>query len=118
MYVHCVTIVAALVNIDLFFRPWRPVVKACSLGARWQVLTSSGIAAGIDAGLAFLSTTYVAPEDREANPRIQKADAKGDATAIIGFNKEKVLDMPILLHLAWNTDGTRILLTISLSICL
>ncbi|MCJ1319800.1 hypothetical protein MMC15_005136 [Xylographa vitiligo] len=101
---------AAIVNIDLFFRPWRPVVKACSLGARWQVLTSSGIAAGIDAGLAFLSTTSIAPEDRGANPRIQKADAKGDATAIIGFNKEKVLGhahfVAFGLEYRWHSDPT------------
>ncbi len=84
--------------------------------ARWvqdgKFLTSSGVTAGIDAGFAFLSDTYVSPEDHKANPTPQKASAKGDATAIPGFNKEKALGY------AWNTDGTRILPTIHLSICL
>ncbi|MCJ1382082.1 hypothetical protein MMC17_005194 [Xylographa soralifera] len=80
--------------------------------ARWvqsgKFLTSSGIAAGIDAGFAFLSNTYVVPEDREANPTIQKADAKGDATAIPGFNKEEALGhahfVAFSLEYRWHSD--------------
>lgn len=34
------------------------------------------------------------------------------------LTKKRHWDMPILLRLAWNTDGTRILPTIHLSICL
>ncbi|PYH43119.1 DJ-1/PfpI family protein [Aspergillus saccharolyticus JOP 1030-1] len=63
--------------------------------ARWvqdgKFLTSSGVTAGIDAGFAFLANTYVAPEDRKANPAPQKASAAGDETPIPGFNKEKAL---------------------------
>ncbi|MCJ1402929.1 hypothetical protein MMC11_006150 [Xylographa trunciseda] len=70
-------------------------------GVQWQkrahwvqdgkFLTSSGVTAGIDAAFAFLSNTCVAPEDREVNSALRKASAKGDATAVLGFNKEKTL---------------------------
>ena len=63
--------------------------------ARWiqdgKFLTSSGVTAGIDAGFAFLSNTYVSPEDRKANPLSQETSTTGDATVIPGFNKEKAL---------------------------
>ena len=54
-------------------------------------MTSSGVTAGIDAAFAFISNTWVSPEDRKANPTPQQASAEGDATAIPGFNKEKAL---------------------------
>ena len=81
--------------------------------ARWvqdgKFLTSSGVTAGIDAGFAFLSNTYVSPEDREANPApLSKSRAKGDATAIPGFNKEKALEhahsVAYNLEYRWHSD--------------
>lgn len=80
--------------------------------ARWvqdgKFLTSSGITAGIDAGFAFLSNTYVSSEDRKANPAPQKASAEGDATAIPGFNKEKALgyahSLAYVLEYGWHED--------------
>ncbi|CAF9930334.1 MAG: hypothetical protein ALECFALPRED_004581 [Alectoria fallacina] len=80
--------------------------------ARWvqdgKFLTSSGVTAGLDAGLAFLSNTYVSPEDRKANPTPQKASANGDATAIPGFNKEKALrhahSVAYSLEYRWHSD--------------
>ncbi|KAL8719385.1 MAG: hypothetical protein Q9225_003615 [Loekoesia sp. 1 TL-2023] len=82
--------------------------------ARWvqdgKFLTSSGITAGIDAGFAFLANTYVAPEDRKANPTPQKASAKGDATDIPGFNKEKALGhaqfVAFSIEYRWHSDPT------------
>lgn len=82
--------------------------------ARWvqdgKFLTSSGVTAGIDAGFAFLSNTYVSPEDREANSAPQNASAKGDATAIPGFDKEKALEYAQLiafgLEYRWHSDPT------------
>jgi hypothetical protein len=53
-----------------------------------KFLTSSGVTAGIDAGFAFMASTYVAPEDR---PGAQKASPQGDETPIPGFSKEKAL---------------------------
>lgn len=81
--------------------------------ARWvqdgKFLTSSGITAGIDAGFAFLSNTYVSPEDRQYNPTSQKASVKGDATAIPGFNKEKALGhahfIAFGLEYRWHSDA-------------
>lgn len=73
-----------------------------------KFLTSSGVTAGIDAGLAFLANTYVAPEDRKANLTPQKASPKGDATAIPGFDKEKALkharDIAWGLEYRWHSD--------------
>ena len=56
-----------------------------------KFLTSSGVTAGIDAGFAFLSNTYVFPEDRKLSYSLQKASARGDATAIPGYDREKAL---------------------------
>lgn len=80
--------------------------------ARWvqdgKFLTSSGVTAGIDAGFAFLSNTYVSPEDRQANPTPPKASAKRAATAIPGFNKEKALEhansIAFGLEYRWHSD--------------
>ena len=80
--------------------------------ARWvedgKFLTSSGITAGIDAGFAFLSNTYVSLEDRRASPTTQKASAKGDATAIVGFDKGKALEhahfIAFELEYRWHPD--------------
>ena len=73
-----------------------------------KFLTSSGITAGIDAGFAFLSNTYVSLENRRASPTTQKASAMGDATAIIGFDKEKALEhahfIAFELEYRWHTD--------------
>jgi hypothetical protein len=75
-----------------------------------KFLTSSGVTAGIDAGFAFLANTYVAPEDRKAKPtpQQQKASAKGDATAIPGFDKEKALGharfVAFGLEYRWHSD--------------
>ena len=82
--------------------------------ARWvqdgKFLTSSGVTAGIDASFAFLSNTYVSPEDRQANPTPQKASAKGDATAIPGFNREKAVGhahvVAFGLEYRWHSDPT------------
>lgn len=71
--------------------------------ARWvqdgRFLTASGITAGIDAGFAFLATTYVSPEDRKPNnnpaPSSQKATQTkmGDEASVIpGFDKKKALE--------------------------
>ncbi|KAI9934563.1 hypothetical protein ASPWEDRAFT_186212 [Aspergillus wentii DTO 134E9] len=61
--------------------------------ARWvwdgKFLTSSGVTAGIDAGLDFIANTYVAPEERSADT--QEARGNGDAAVIPGFEKEKAL---------------------------
>ena len=69
-----------------------------------KFLTSSGITAGIDAGLAFISNTYVAPEDRKAEL------AEGFATAIPGFDRQKALDhanhVARRLEYRWNSDPT------------
>ncbi|GAQ05107.1 isonitrile hydratase [Aspergillus lentulus] len=63
--------------------------------ARWvqdgKYLTSSGVTAGIDAGFAFMASTYVAPEDRQAYPEAQRASPQGEETPIPGFSKEKAL---------------------------
>ncbi|MCJ1475046.1 hypothetical protein MMC13_003706 [Lambiella insularis] len=80
--------------------------------ARWvqdgKFLTSSGVTGGIDAGFAFLSKTYVSPEDRKANLTPQQASAKGDATAIPGFDKEKALEhahsIAFGLEYRWHSD--------------
>ena len=80
--------------------------------ARWvedgKFLTSSGVTAGIDAGFAFLSNTYVSLEDRRASFTTQEASAKGDATDIIGFDKEKALDharfIAFGLEYRWHSD--------------
>ncbi|MCJ1438109.1 hypothetical protein MMC27_007496 [Xylographa pallens] len=80
--------------------------------ARWvqdgKFLTASGVTAGIDAGLAFLSNTFVSPEDRKANPTIQRADANGNATAVPGFNKERALGharfVAISIEYQWHPD--------------
>lgn len=73
-----------------------------------KFLTSSGVTAGIDAGFAFLSNTYVSPEDRKANLTPQQASAKGDATAIPGFDKEKALghahSIAFGLEYRWHSD--------------
>ena len=73
-----------------------------------KFLTSSGVTAGIDAGLAFISNTYVSLEDRRASPAVQKAGAKDDATAIIGFDKEKALEhahfIASELEYRWHSD--------------
>ena len=82
--------------------------------ARWvedgKFLTSSGVTAGIDAGFAFLSNTYVSLEDRRASPATQKASANGDATAIIGFDKEKALEhahfVAFMIEYRWHSDPT------------
>ena len=82
--------------------------------ARWvqdgKFLTSSGVTAGIDAGFAFLSNTFVAPEDRKVNPAPQKGSADGDATAIPGFDKEKALkyahSVAYKLEYRWHSDPT------------
>lgn len=82
--------------------------------ARWvqdgKFLTSSGVTAGIDAGFAFLSNTYVSPEDRKANPAPQEASEKEDATAIPGFDKEKALGhahfVAFGLEYRWQSDPT------------
>ncbi|EDP53415.1 hypothetical protein KXW98_005747 [Aspergillus fumigatus] len=53
--------------------------------ARWvqdgKFLTSSGVTAGIDAGLVFMASTYEA----------QKASAQGEEASIPGFSREKAL---------------------------
>lgn len=80
--------------------------------ARWvqdgKFLTSSGATAGIDAGFVFLSNTYISPEDRKANPTPQNASAKGDGTAIPGFDKEKALGhahfVAFRLEHRWHSD--------------
>jgi len=54
-----------------------------------KFLTESGLTAGIDAGFAFITDTYVAPEDRQAHPETQKIRAHGDATPIAGYSQEK-----------------------------
>lgn len=73
-----------------------------------KFLTSSGVTAGIDAAFAFLSTTYVPPEDRMANPALQEASEKGDATAVPGFDKEKALgharSVAFGLEYRWHSD--------------
>ena len=73
-----------------------------------KFLTSSGITAGIDAGFAFLSNTYVSPKDREANPAPKKVSGKGDATAIPGFDKEKALEyahkVAYNIEYRWHSD--------------
>ncbi|MCJ1387247.1 hypothetical protein MMC18_000087 [Xylographa bjoerkii] len=82
--------------------------------ARWvqdgKFLTSSGVAAGLDAGFAFLSNTYVAPEDRKANPSPQEVSTKGDATAIPGFDREQALGhahfIAFGLEYRWHSDPT------------
>ena len=89
-------------------------------GVRWQkrarwvedgkFLTSSGVTAGLDAGFAFLANTYVCPADREASATPQEVSAKGDATAIPGYNKDKALEhaRSVAFHLEyrWHTDPT------------
>lgn len=64
----------------------------------------------MDAGFAFLSNTFVSPEDRKANPTTQKASAEGDAIAIPGFNKEKALEhahfIAFGLEYRWHSDPT------------
>lgn len=80
--------------------------------ARWvqdgKFLTASGITAGIDAGLAFLSSTYVAPEDRHAVLTGQEASFSGDEMVIPGFNKEKALKqahaVALGLEYRWHPD--------------
>lgn len=57
-----------------------------------EILTLSGITAGINAGLAFLAITYVAPGDYKANPSLQEVSAHGDAVVIPGFDKGKALE--------------------------
>ena len=73
-----------------------------------KFLTASGVTAGIDTAFAFLSSTYVSPEDREANPAPQEASAKGDATAIPGYDKEKASGYARLiasgLEYRWHSD--------------
>ena len=73
-----------------------------------KYLTSSGVTAGIDAGFAFLSNTYVSPEDRKANPTPQISSAEGDATVIPGFSKEKALEkahhVAYGLEYRWQSD--------------
>ena len=104
-----VTTVAPSVDISFFLLD--PGVQ-WQKRARWvedgKFLTSSGITAGIDAGFAFLSNTYVSLEDRKASPTSQKASAKGDATAIIGFDKEKALEhahfIAFELEYRWQSD--------------
>lgn len=75
-----------------------------------KFLTSSGVTAGIDAGFVFMANTYVAPEDRKANPSPQIANAKGDATVIPGFSKEKALAHAHFtafgLEYRWHSDPT------------
>jgi len=101
-----------LAYIDLFFFSLDPGVQ-WQKRARWvqdgKFLTSSGVTAGIDAGFAFLANTYVAPEDRKAAPTpLKKASAKGDATAIPGFDKEKALGharfVAFGLEYRWHSD--------------
>ena len=82
--------------------------------ARWvqdgKFLTSSGVTAGIDAGFAFLSNTYVSPEDRKNLGSRQKLDDKGDATDIPGFNRNKALEhahsVAFGLEYRWHSDPT------------
>ena len=67
--------------------------------------------AGIDAGFAFLSNTYVSAEDRKANQTRQKASVEGDATAIPGFNKEKAMGhaqfIAFGLEYQWHSDPAK-----------
>ncbi|GFF49071.1 isonitrile hydratase [Aspergillus udagawae] len=78
--------------------------------ARWvqdgKFLTSSGVTAGIDAGFAFLASTYVAPEDRQVEA--QKSSPCGDASPIPGFSKEKALRhahfVAFGLEYRWHSD--------------
>ncbi|KAI4169803.1 MAG: hypothetical protein LQ343_005452 [Gyalolechia ehrenbergii] len=93
--------------------------------ARWvhdgKYLTSSGVTAGIDAGFAFLSTTYVAPANRSPSPLSlqetgaeqesfsrNKARERGDATSIPGYDKEKALEhahhVAYTLEYRWHED--------------
>ncbi|KAJ5667061.1 hypothetical protein N7507_002925 [Penicillium longicatenatum] len=62
--------------------------------ARWvqegKFLMSSGITAGLDAALAFMAITYVAPENREAQG--QEIDVTGEKTVIPGFDHGKALE--------------------------
>lgn len=76
-----------------------------------KFLTSSGVTAGLDAGLAFLANTYVAPADREADAAApQEVSDKGDRTAVPGFSKEKALeharDVAFILEYRWQSDPT------------
>lgn len=82
--------------------------------ARWvqdgKFLTSSGVTAGIDAGFAFLSNTYVSPEDRKTLGPRQKLGENGDATDIPGFNRDKALEyahsVAFGLEYRWHSDPT------------
>ncbi|GIK05274.1 hypothetical protein Aspvir_009378 [Aspergillus viridinutans] len=87
-------------------------------GVRWQkrarwvqegkFLTSSGVTAGIDAGFAFLASTYVAPEDRRVYRQAQKASPRGEAAPIPGFREEKALRhahfVAFRLEYRWHSD--------------
>ncbi|KAL8755803.1 MAG: hypothetical protein Q9184_004688 [Pyrenodesmia sp. 2 TL-2023] len=91
--------------------PHHPGVK-WQKRARWvedgKFLTSSGVTAGIDAGLAFIGYTYVAPEDREANPTPQTVSIEGFATEIPGFDEEKAMkyawSVALNLEYRWHPD--------------
>ncbi|XBQ93240.1 hypothetical protein V6000_008712 [Aspergillus fumigatus] len=106
----CFQISRAHANI-FFFNRLDPGVQ-WQKRARWvqdgKFLTSSGVTAGIDAGFAFLASTYVAPEDRQAHPEAQKASLQGDETPIPGFNKEKALRhahfIAFGLEYRWHSD--------------
>lgn len=100
------------VTIDLSFLSTDPAVQ-WQKRARWvqdgKFLTTSGITAGIDAGFAFLATTYVSPEDRKLDPATtQKANAKGEAVAIPGFDKKKALEyargVAYTIEYRWHED--------------
>ena len=82
--------------------------------ARWvqdgKFLTSSGVTAGIDAGFAFLSNTYVSPEDRQDIHSPQKGSAEGDSTVVAAFDRDKALNYANLiakgLEYRWHRDPT------------
>ena len=82
--------------------------------ARWvqdgKFLTSSGVTAGIDAAFAFLSNTYVSPEDRGKSLPSRTPGDNGDATPILGFNGDKALEyahsVAFGLEYRWHSDPT------------
>ncbi|KAJ6092536.1 hypothetical protein N7486_007825 [Penicillium sp. IBT 16267x] len=53
-------------------------------------LMSSGITAGLDAALAFMAATYVAPENREMQG--QEISLAGEKTVIPGFEHGKAFE--------------------------
>lgn len=73
-----------------------------------KFLTSSGVTAGIDAGFAFLASTFVAPEDRKPDGWPSEISNGGGKTAITEFNREKALKHARLVALSieykWEED--------------